>query len=90
MHIPFICMVKFKFLAHFPVDHLADSVMSGLVLLLCQFATIAYYVSSLSLLLLSPFEVFTSASTDGLSLEFERQQVSSSFQDSSQYSGRSL
>ena len=32
---------------------------------------------------------FTSASTDSLSLKFEWQQVSSSLQDSSQYSGRS-
>ena len=35
------------------------------------------------------FEFFTSASADDLSLEFVWQLVSSSFQDSSQYSGRS-
>ena len=34
-------------------------------------------------------EFFTSAIADGLSLEFEWQQVSSSLQDTSQYSGRS-
>ena len=34
-------------------------------------------------------EIFTSALTDGLSLEFVWQQVSLSLQDSSQYSGRS-
>ena len=34
-------------------------------------------------------EFFISALDDGLSLEFEWQQVSSSLQDSSQYSGRS-
>ena len=34
-------------------------------------------------------EFFTSVLADGLSLEFERQQVSSSLQDSSQYSSRS-
>ena len=33
-------------------------------------------------------ESFTSASSDGLSLEFELQQVSPSLQNSSQYSGR--
>ena len=44
MHIPFVGMVKFKFLAHFPVDHIADPVSSRLVLLLCQFAAFAYYV----------------------------------------------
>ena len=36
-------MVKFKFHAHFPVDHLAHLVMSSLVLLLCQFAALSYY-----------------------------------------------
>ena len=35
VHIPFVGMVKFKFLAHFPVDHLAHPVVSSLVLLLC-------------------------------------------------------
>ena len=35
------------------------------------------------------FRVFTSVLADGFSLEFEWQQVSSSLQDSSQYSGRS-
>ena len=44
MHIPFVGMVKFQFLAHFPVDHLAHPVVSSLVLLLCQFAAFAYYV----------------------------------------------
>ena len=34
-------------------------------------------------------EFLTSANADGLSLEFEWQQVSLSLQDSSQYSGRS-
>ena len=36
------------------------------------------------------WEFFTPASADGFSLEFEWQQVSSSLQDSSQYSGRCL
>ena len=36
-----------------------------------------------------PLELFTSALADGFSLESEWQQVSSSLQDSSQYSGRS-
>ena len=30
-----LCMVELKFPAHFPVDHLADPVVSRLVLLLC-------------------------------------------------------
>ena len=32
VHIPFVSMVKFKFLAHFPVDRLADPVVSRLIL----------------------------------------------------------
>ena len=52
-------------------------------------------VSSLSphslhlLILFNPLEFFTSVLADGFSLEFEWQHVSSSFQDSSEYSGRS-
>ena len=42
-----------------------------------------------SLLLFTPWEIFTSASVDGLSLEIEWKQVSSSLQDSSQYSSSS-
>ena len=33
--IPFVCMVELKFPAHFPVDYLADPVVSRLILLLC-------------------------------------------------------
>ena len=44
VHIPFVGMVKFKFLAHFPVDYLAHPVVSSLVHLLCQFAAFADYV----------------------------------------------
>ena len=33
-------MVEIRFLAHFPVDHLAHPVVSRLVLLLCQFSCI--------------------------------------------------
>ena len=43
----------------------------------------------LLLLLFTPWEFFTSALADGLSLNFEWQQVSSSLWDSSQYYGRS-
>ena len=34
VHIPFVRMVKFKFLAHLPVDHLVHQVVSSLILLL--------------------------------------------------------
>ena len=40
------------------------------------------------IIIIYSWEFFTSALADGLSLEFEWQQVSSSLQDSSQYSGR--
>ena len=39
MHIPFVSMVKFKFLAHFPVDHRADPVVSRLILIPREFFT---------------------------------------------------
>ena len=61
VYLPFVCMVKFKFLAHLPVDHLARSVVSSLILLLCKLAAFAYnaidcfiyhIISELSLLLL--------------------------------------
>ena len=41
------------------------------------------------MIIISPLECFISALADDLSLEFEWQQVSSSYQDSPQYSGRS-
>ena len=44
MHIPFVGKVKFKFLAHFPVDHLAHPVLSSLVPFQYQFAVFAYYM----------------------------------------------
>ena len=34
-HISFVGMVKFKFLAHLPVDHLAHPAVSSFILLLC-------------------------------------------------------
>ena len=42
-----------------------------------------------TIIIIWSFRFFTSTLADGLSLEFEWQQVSSSIQDSSQYSGRS-
>ena len=44
VYIPFVRMVKFKFLPHLPVDHLAHPVVSSPILLLCQFGAFAYYV----------------------------------------------
>ena len=48
-----------------------------------------FFFSSLILSLFIPWEFFTSALDDGLSQKFEWQQISSSLQDSSQYSDRS-
>ena len=44
VQITFVRMVKFKFLAHLPGDHLAHPVVSHLILLLCLFAAFAYYM----------------------------------------------
>ena len=48
-----------------------------------------FFLFLLLLHFFTPWKFFTSALADGLSLESEWQQVSSSLQDSSQYSGRS-
>ena len=40
------------------------------------------------IIIIIPLEFFTSALADGFLLEFESEQVSSSLQDSSKYSGR--
>ena len=44
VHIPFVCMEKFTFLAHFPVDHLSHPAMSSLIFLQRKFAAFTYYV----------------------------------------------
>ena len=43
----------------------------------------------ITIIIIQSLEFFKSVLTDGISLEFEWQQVSSSLPDSSQYSGRS-
>ena len=72
---------------------LAQKVFVAVCLLFTEKETASLFVQTLSLLLLlllsTPCEFFISVLADGLSLEFEWQQVSSSLQDSSQYSGRS-
>ena len=47
------------------------------------------YLIIIIVIFFTPLEFFTSVLADGFSLEFEWQQVSSSLQDSSPYSGRS-
>ena len=43
VHIPFVNIVKFQFLAQFPVDHLVHLVVVRLVFPLCKFAAFTYY-----------------------------------------------
>ena len=45
IHISFICMVKFKFLPQFPVDHLPYPVVSSLIL----FNIIIIFITKLEL-----------------------------------------
>ena len=59
VNITLVGMVKFKCLAHFPVDHLAHPAVSSFVLLLCQFAAFACYMidSFISVTALSTFAI---------------------------------
>ena len=50
---------------------------------------VTFIIIILIIIIIYSLEIFTSTNVDGRSLEFEWQQVSSSIQDSSQYSGRS-
>ena len=59
------------------------------VVLLLLLLIIIIIIIIVIIIIVYSLEFFTSALADGLSLEFEWQQVSSSLQDSSQYSGRS-
>ena len=45
VHVPFVSMIKFQFLAQFPVDHLSHSVVSSLIFPLGWFATFSNYVT---------------------------------------------
>ena len=51
---------------------------------------IFFFLLMIIIIIIIPWEFFTSANADGLSLKFKWRHVSSSLQDSSQYSGRSL
>ena len=79
VHIPFLWLVKFKFLAQFPVDHFARLVVSNLIYLitnLLHLLIILLIILSLSphnllLSLLLLWEFFIAALADDLPLEFE-------------------
>ena len=92
-HIPFGRMVKFQFLAQFPMDYLPLPAVSSIIFVFRQFAAFANYLIYHNVInvviIIYSLEFFTSVLADGLSLEFEWQQVSSSLQDYSQYSSHS-
>ena len=74
------------------VDYFASSLFFLLIIIKSGLlAGIRWSVIIIIIIIIIIFslEFFISALADGLSLEFEWQQVSSSHQDSSQYSGRS-
>ena len=83
MHTLFVRMVKYKLLALFPVDHLPLPVMCSLI----HFCANIRHLLIIIIVIIYSLVFFTSALADGFSLEFEGQQISSSLQDSSQYSG---
>ena len=43
VHIPFVRMVKLKFLAQLPVDHLAHPVVFSLIVFLCLYAELEVF-----------------------------------------------
>ena len=80
MHIPFVHMIKFKLLAQFSVDHLPYPVVSTFAhcvidpfisITTLPTPVILLLLLSLLLLLYTLLEFFTSALTDGFTLEFE-------------------
>ena len=84
VHIQHACTVKVQFLVKFPVDHIIIITITITIII-----TIIIIIVIVIIIIIYSLEFFASANADGFSLEFERQQVSSSLQDSSQYSGRS-
>ena len=64
MHIPFACLVKFKFLAHFPVDHLPTQsclllyTFSALISSICLLSLLSLLLLSSLLLLFYFLQVF--------------------------------
>ena len=84
--------VVWKVLSHPPFSNYFSSFSKPLEAIQSEPITIGITVTFMSFILLSlftPWEFFTSVLADGFSQEFEWQQVSSSLQDSSQYSGHS-
>ena len=59
------------------------------MLFFAGFFTFSFFTENVHIIIIYSLEFFTSALAGGFSLESEWQQVSSSLQDSSQYSGHS-
>ena len=74
--------VRFRLFVTWNVHTITFFCFQVIVLLLIHVLFVLFLVT----VIYNPWEFFTSALVDGLSLEFEWQQVSSSLHDSSQYS----
>ena len=83
---PIITGINVTFMFHYFFNSQARSTYLSFFSLSFNFTL--WSTGTALLLLFTPLEFFTSVLADGFSLEFEWQQVSSSLQDSSQYSGR--
>ena len=105
VHILFGRMVKLNFLSLLTVDYHQHPGVTSLipffaslqyslivwfnVSLLLPFAILLIFIIIIIIIMFIHLEFFTTVLADGFSLEFEWQQIFSSLQDSSQYSGRS-
>ena len=76
----------FRFLSVLPWGH--QELQNALLGRFSFFLLLSITRPSYLIIIINSLELFTSVLADGLSLEIEWQQVSSSLQDSSQYSGR--
>ena len=66
-----------------------SSIPSIIIIIIIVYSLRVFHISIICIIIIYSLEFFTSTLADGLSLEFDWQQVSSSLQDSSRYSGRS-
>ena len=93
VHISFVRMVKFKSLEQFPVDHLGHPVVSSLILFLCllcdwSFRIYHHITNIIIIIIIIIIRVFHISASWRSFTRVWVTQVSSGFQDSSQYSSR--
>ena len=95
--VPFVHIIKLEFFAQFTCwspcqpSHVYSYTISVVICsihLIHDWSFRFYHHNLYITIIIYSLEFFTSALADGLSLKIERQQVSSTLQDSSQYSGR--